>query len=53
MEREAAVPAGSLKFAVNHMDKEKAFWRNILWSYEAKLKLYGHNDQRYRGTLPL
>lgn len=36
-----------LKFAADHMDKEKAFWRKVLWSDETKIELFGHNDQRY------
>ena len=36
-----------LKFAADHMDKEKAFWRKVLWADETKMQLFGHNDQRY------
>lgn len=40
-----------LKSAADHMDKEKAFWRKVLCSDKTKIKLFGHNDQRYKGTL--
>lgn len=29
-----------LKFAADHMDKEKAFWRKLLWSDETKIELF-------------
>ena len=35
-----------LKFAADHMDKEKAFWNKVLWSDETKIELFGHN-RRY------
>ena len=28
-------------------DKDRIFWRNILWSDVTKIELFGHNDHRY------
>jgi hypothetical protein len=28
-------------------DKDRTFWRNVLWSDETKIELFGHNDHRY------
>ncbi|KAI3366612.1 hypothetical protein L3Q82_009292, partial [Scortum barcoo] len=36
-----------LKFAADHMDKDKTFWRKVLWSDETKIELSGHNAQQY------
>ncbi|CDQ71431.1 unnamed protein product [Oncorhynchus mykiss] len=36
-----------LRFATAHGDKDRTFWRNVLWSDETKIKLFGHNDHRY------
>uniref|UniRef100_A0A3B1IFP7 Transposase Tc1-like domain-containing protein n=1 Tax=Astyanax mexicanus TaxID=7994 RepID=A0A3B1IFP7_ASTMX len=36
-----------LKFAADHMDKDKTFWRKVLWSDETKIELFGHNTQQY------
>ena len=36
-----------LRFATAHGDKDHTFWRNVLWSVETKIKLFGHNDHRY------
>ncbi|XP_077574453.1 uncharacterized protein LOC144197742 [Stigmatopora nigra] len=36
-----------LKFAADHMDKDKTFWRKVLWSDETKIELFGHNAQQY------
>ncbi|CDQ96990.1 unnamed protein product [Oncorhynchus mykiss] len=36
-----------LRFATAHGDKDRTFWRNILWSDETKIELFGHNDHRY------
>ena len=35
------------KFATAHGDKDHTFWRNVLWSDEAKIELLGHNDHHY------
>jgi hypothetical protein len=29
------------------VDKHRTFWRNVLWSDEIKIELFGHNDHRY------
>jgi hypothetical protein len=34
-------------FATAHGDKDHTFWRNVLWSDETKIELFGHNDHRY------
>ena len=34
-------------FATAHGDKDGTFWRNVLWSDETKIELFGHNDHRY------
>ena len=36
-----------LWFATAHGDKDRTFWRNVLWSDETKIELFGHNDHRY------
>jgi hypothetical protein len=36
-----------LRFATAHGDKYRTFWRNVLWSDETKIDLFGHNDHRY------
>ena len=35
-----------LRFATAHVDKDRTFWRNVLWSEETKIELFGHNDHR-------
>ena len=31
-----------------HMgDKDHTFWRNVLWSDETKIELFGHDEHRY------
>ena len=36
-----------LRFATAQGDKDHTFWRNVLWSDETKIELFGHNDHRY------
>ena len=36
-----------LRFATAHEDKDHTFWRNVLWSEETKMELFGHNDRGY------
>ena len=36
-----------LGFATAHGDKDRTFWRNVLWSDETKIELFGHNAHRY------
>ena len=36
-----------LRFANAHGDKDRTFWRNVLWSDETKIELFGHNDHHY------
>uniref|UniRef100_A0AAZ3PP18 Transposase n=1 Tax=Oncorhynchus tshawytscha TaxID=74940 RepID=A0AAZ3PP18_ONCTS len=36
-----------LRFATAHGDKDHTFWRNVFWSDETKIELFGHNDHRY------
>ena len=36
-----------LRFATAHGDKDRTFWRNVLWSDETKIELFGHNDHHY------
>uniref|UniRef100_A0AAZ3SLX5 Transposase Tc1-like domain-containing protein n=1 Tax=Oncorhynchus tshawytscha TaxID=74940 RepID=A0AAZ3SLX5_ONCTS len=36
-----------LRFATAHGDKDRTFWRNVLWSDETKIELFGHNYHRY------
>ena len=35
------------RFATAHGDKMFTFWRNVLWSDETTIELFGHNDHRY------
>ena len=36
-----------LRFATAHGNKDRTFWRNVLWSDETKTELFGHNDRHY------
>ena len=36
-----------LRFKTAHGDKDRTFWRTVLWSDETKIELFGHNDHRY------
>ncbi|XP_054877277.1 LOW QUALITY PROTEIN: uncharacterized protein LOC129352347 [Poeciliopsis prolifica] len=36
-----------LKFAADHMDEDKTFWRKVLGSDKTKIELFGHNTQQY------
>jgi hypothetical protein len=36
-----------LRFATAHGDRDRTFWRNVLWSDETQIELFGHNDPRY------
>lgn len=36
-----------LKYAKRNLDKTTAFYETVLWTYETKLELFGHTDQRY------
>ncbi|CDQ58083.1 unnamed protein product [Oncorhynchus mykiss] len=36
-----------LRFATAHGGKYHHFWRNVLWSDETKIELFGHNDHCY------
>ncbi len=36
-----------VRFADEHQDKDIAFWRRVFWTDETRIKLFGHNDQRY------
>uniref|UniRef100_A0A8C8G1M9 Transposase Tc1-like domain-containing protein n=1 Tax=Oncorhynchus tshawytscha TaxID=74940 RepID=A0A8C8G1M9_ONCTS len=36
-----------LRFATAHGNKDRTFWRTVLWSDETKIELFGHNDHRY------
>ena len=38
-----------LWFATAHGDKDRTFWRNVLWSDETKIELFGHNYHCYVG----
>jgi hypothetical protein len=34
-------------FATAHGDKDRNCWRNVLWSDETKIQMFGHNDHHY------
>jgi hypothetical protein len=36
-----------LRFATTHGDEYRTFGRNVLWSDETKIELFGHNDNCY------
>ena len=36
-----------LWFANAHGDKDRTFWKNVLWSDKTKIELFDHNDHRY------
>ncbi|CDQ89295.1 unnamed protein product [Oncorhynchus mykiss] len=44
---QTATKKARLQFATAHGDKDRTFWRNVLWSDETKIELFGHNDHRY------
>ena len=33
-----------IRFATAHGDKDRTFWKNVLWSDETKIEQFGHND---------
>ena len=35
------------KYATKHLQKPDAFWKQVLWTDEVKIQLFGHNQQRY------
>uniref|UniRef100_A0AAZ3S8D9 Transposase Tc1-like domain-containing protein n=1 Tax=Oncorhynchus tshawytscha TaxID=74940 RepID=A0AAZ3S8D9_ONCTS len=37
----------TIRFTTAHGDKDRTFWRNVLWSDETKIELFGHNYHRY------
>jgi hypothetical protein len=42
-----AIKKARLQFASAHGDKDRTFWRNVLWSDETKIELFRHNDHCY------
>uniref|UniRef100_A0A8C8BWJ4 Oxidoreductase like domain containing 1 n=1 Tax=Oncorhynchus tshawytscha TaxID=74940 RepID=A0A8C8BWJ4_ONCTS len=44
---QTAIKKARLQFATAHGDKDRTFWRNVLWSDEKKIELFGHNDHCY------
>ena len=42
-----AIKKARLRFKTAHGDKDRTFWRTVLWSDETKLELFGHNDHLY------
>lgn len=36
-----------LNFAKDHLDKLEAFWKQVLWTDEVRIELFGCNEQRY------
>lgn len=52
MQRESPRSSEKEKFAADYMDKEKAFWRNVLCLDETKIQLFVHNGQRYEAFNP-
>ena len=36
-----------LQFATTNLDQSATFWKNVLWTDETKIKLFGHTSQRY------
>lgn len=42
--KEAPAPKSTdFKEAADHNDKEKVFWKKVLWSNRTKVKLFTHN----------
>ena len=37
-----------LRCATAHGDKDRTSWRNVLWSDETKIELFGHNNHNNR-----
>uniref|UniRef100_A0A8C5DSB5 Transposase n=1 Tax=Gouania willdenowi TaxID=441366 RepID=A0A8C5DSB5_GOUWI len=35
------------KYATEHLQKPDDFWKQVLWTDEVKIELFGHNKQRY------
>ena len=36
-----------LKFAKDHLDDPEGYWKNVLWTDESKVELFGLNEKRY------
>jgi len=36
-----------LKYVDDHNDHEISFWKNVLWSDETKIELFGHNTKKH------
>ena len=36
-----------IRFETAHGDKDRTFWKNVLWSGQTKIELFGHNDHHY------
>ncbi|KAG2458113.1 TCB1 transposase, partial [Polypterus senegalus] len=39
--------AARLQFAKDHVDKPEGYWKNVLWTDETKIELFGLNEKRY------
>lgn len=35
------------KYAIEHLQKPEDFWKQVLWTNEVKMELFGYNKQRY------
>ena len=39
--------ATCLKFAKDYLDDPEGYWKNVLWTDESKVELFGFNEKRY------
>jgi len=39
--------AARLRFANLHLNKSQDFWKNVLWTDETKVEIFGHNAQSH------
>jgi hypothetical protein len=44
---EATAPTRHKNARLQFGDKDPTFWRNVLWSDETKIELFGHDDHCY------
>ena len=44
--------AAQLRFAKLHLNKPKDFWKNVLWTDQTKVEMFGHNAYQHKHLIP-